>query len=70
MLRVVQGWVIASFFKLYLTSAALVTRARNSSGDALRLKTAAALAERGEIRETVEQLWMGGDEQEELASRV
>lgn len=63
------GWL--AYFSPVLTLLALVTRARNSSGEGLRLKTAAAMAEGGEIRETVERLWTsGGIDQEELASRV
>lgn len=56
---------------LSLTSTALVTRAKSSAEGGLRLKTAAAMAEGGKIRETAEKLWIGGDvDQEKLASKV
>lgn len=49
----------------------LVTRNENSSEGGLRLKTAAAMAENGEIRETIEKLLIGANaDQAELASKV
>ena len=48
-----------------------MTRTKTSSEGGLRLKTAAAMAESGEIRETAEKLWIGGGvDQAELASKV
>lgn len=57
-------WMVSRYAKDYclftyiLMSLALVTRTGNQPDDGPRLKTAAHLAASGDLRETVEKIWL------------
>lgn len=57
-------------FAFSLMLLALVMRARKSSEEGIRLKTAAAMAEAGDLREIVERLWNSEGESDDLLLKV